>query len=258
MILNLSTNIVWVSTTPRTGSMWLFNVTREIYRGAGRKVEPEIIPKSDKEMAQTARFAVISQDPEKVWVLKVHKILNQNLPNSKIITTHRDPRDILISFKEFMKSDFNRALNCARDIVRYTEIYQNYDSDYLMLVAYNDIETHPLELILKIAKFLRITISKDNAKKIALKFSREKVKKIIENTDKVLTDKIASKKPIDKREIVIFSKSNYRAFDLKTGFQSGHISQRKTGDWKSVLSESEQDQLNNEFGDWLTKYGYEK
>jgi len=248
---------IWVSTAPRTGSMWLFNVTREIFRIVGRQVEPEIVPQSDAEMFQLAsQRAFTSQDPTKVWVLKVHNILKPNLPRSKILTTHRDLRDVLVSFKEFMNTSFDNSLGCARGLVQYTETYKDYAPDYLMLVAYNDIETRPIELTLEIAKFLDVQISEINAKKIALKYSRKKVKSIIEKSNKSLTKNITNKKPIDSHDIVRLSDSNYRAFDRMTGFQTGHVSRRKTGDWKNVLSDSEQQLLDVEFGSWLKKFGY--
>ena len=127
-----------------------------------------------------------------------------------------------------------------------------------MLVAYNDIEIRPAELILEIAEFLEVQISEFNAEKIALKYSRKEVKSIIEESNKSLSNKMAKKQPIDRRDMVYYSDSNYRAFDRKTGFQTGHVSQRKTGDWKNVLSSTEQQQLHAEFGSWLKKFGYQK
>ena len=252
-------NTIWISTAHRTGSMWLFNVTRGIYRLVGRKVEPEDTPHSDEEMIQHAtQFAFTSQDQTKVWVLKVHTILRPDLPRSKVLTTHRDPRDVFVSSKEFMKANFDISLGCARRVVSYTDAYKDYSPDYLMLVAYNDIETRPANLIMEIAEFLNIPISEVDAKNLAVKFSRKNVKNIIAKSDKSLNKKLAKKKKIDHREIVCISDSNYRAFDRKTGFQTGHVSQRKTGDWKKTLSKSEQQQLNDEFGSWLKEFGYEE
>jgi Sulfotransferase domain len=237
--------------------MWLFNVTREIYRSMGRKVEPSIVPQTNEEIFQVAKTALTSQDPSKVWVLKIHNYLKQNLPKTKIITVHRDPRDVLISYKEFMNCSFDDALHCARDVVRYTKAYENYDSNYLLSTAYDEIINQPEELILKIASFLKVTINKDNAKEIALKFSRENVKIIIKNSEARLANNISSNKSIDWREVIL-TDTNYRVFDPNTGFHSRHISQYQTGDWKNILSKSEQQRLDSEFGNWLKMYGYEK
>jgi len=237
--------------------MWLFNVTREIYRSMGRKIEPDIVPQTNEEIFQAARIALTSQDPGKVWVLKIHNLLKPNLPNSKIISIHRDPRDVLISYKEFMNCNFDDALHCARDVVRYTKAYESYNSNYLLSIAYNDIVDYPKELILRVASFLKVTISEDNAKEIAFKFSREQVKSIIKNSETVINNKIASNKSCDEREVIL-TDTNWRAVDPNTGFQSRHISQYQTGDWKNILSKSEQQQLYSEFSNWLKRYGYEK
>ena len=47
-----------------------------------------------------------------------------------------------------------------------------------------------------------------------------------------------------------------RAFDVESDFQTGHVSGRKTGDWQSMLSESERQLVNEEFAGWLEEYGY--
>ena len=41
-------NTFWISTAPRTGSMWLFNVAREIFIINKYNVFPAKIPKNDK------------------------------------------------------------------------------------------------------------------------------------------------------------------------------------------------------------------
>jgi len=251
-------NTIWVSTAPRTGSMWVFNVVRDIFRITGKQVEPENIPQHEDEMArQATQFAFESEDLSKVWVLKVHAILKPDLPRSKIITIHRDLRDELVSFKEFMNTSFDNSLDCARALVNFTETYKDYDSGYLKLVVNNDIDTRPVELILEIARFLEVHINETNARDIAFKYSREQIKNIIENTDNSLAQKLAKKQPIDNHDVVYFSESNYRAFDRKSGFQTGHVSNRKTGDWNSILSSAEQQRLHAEFGSWLRNYGYQ-
>ncbi len=90
-----------------------------------------------------------------------------------------------------MKTSFDESLGCARSVVHYTETYKDYDPSYLMLVVYNDIETRPVELILEIAEFLEVQVSEINARKIALKYSREKVKSLIEKSNKSLAKKLA-------------------------------------------------------------------
>ena len=59
-------------------------------------------------------------------------------------------------------------------------------------------------------------------------------------------NKIKNKEKIEKSEILYFSKNNYRAFDTQTGFQTNHISNRNSGEWKKVFSEKEIDIINGD------------
>ena len=61
---------------------------------------------------------------------------------------------------------------------------------------------------------------------------------------------------IDKKEIVIISNQNVRAYDKNTGFQTGHVSQRKSGDWEAIFSNTEKEILNNQFKEWLIEFEY--
>ena len=61
-----------------------------------------------------------------------------------------------------------------------------------------------------------------------------------------------NKEDIDDSSIVYFSKDNYRSFDTKTGFQTNHISNRNSGDWKKSFSSKEIEILNFEFKDFLS------
>ena len=111
----MNINSLWISTTPRTGSMWLYNVTREILKLSRINVLPVKIPKSSQKFFEIfEKQSLIDQNDSNKYVFKIHKILKPNLPRSKILTTIRDPRDVCISFKEFMKtgkpSDFEESL----------------------------------------------------------------------------------------------------------------------------------------------------
>ena len=54
-------NTVWISTPPRTGSMWIFNVAREIYKTLGFNVEPSIVPQNDSEMFEIYHDRAINE-----------------------------------------------------------------------------------------------------------------------------------------------------------------------------------------------------
>ena len=150
-------NTFWISTTPRTGSMWLFNVTKEILYYSQLKVLPINVPQNDDEFFKIFKTQSLNDlDNINRYVFKVHTILKSGLPRSKILTTLRDPRDICISFKEFMKTDFNTALKATKSILKYEKIYKTFDKEYLKFFRYENIENKPVQTILDIANFIGI------------------------------------------------------------------------------------------------------
>ncbi|NNK78032.1 MAG: hypothetical protein HKP40_04890 [Litoreibacter sp.] len=251
-------SVIWISTPPRTGSMWTFNVTRELKRRAGRDVEPKEVPQTDGEMFKLAVKSGFENTCEnRAWVLKVHKALKTGLPNSKVITAHRDPRDATVSFMNFMNVGFDRAKSQAINFMKYTELYENYDDDYLLMLKYADIENSPQEVIQKIASFIEEDCSDELAAAIADEFSRSKVQALTRKTDETLGAKLRDGSEPKPEEIVRFSDTNYRSFDVKTGFQTDHVSGRKTGDWRTILTKAQQEELMPIIHDWLIRYGYE-
>ena len=250
-------NSFFISTAPRTGSMWLYNVTREILKLSKLNVLPKLILKSNQEFFEVfKKQALIDQDNSNMYVLKVHHILRPNLPRSKILTTIRDPRDICISYKEFMKTDFNAALKATKSILDYEKIYKSYDENYLKFFRYENIENKTIKTILEIAKFIGYEINLKIAEQIKSKYDKKEIKKMIKKNDENLPFEVNNKEDINKSNIVYFSKKNYRYFDTKTGFQSNHISNRKSGDWKKILSKKEIEIINFEFKDLISEYKF--
>ena len=240
-------NTYWISTAARTGSMWLFNIVREIFNINNFNVYPNNIPKYDKDFLEIYNLKSINdRDIKNKYVFKVHKVLNRNLQNSKILTTIRDPREVCASFKQFMKSDFTSALTAAKSMIDFFNYYKNFENDYLMFFRYEDIERNPIKIILKVSNFLESKINENVAELISEKFNKDNLRKLIQYNDENLKKKIVNKEKIDKSEIVYFSKNNYRAFDIKTGFQTNHISQRNLGEWTKVFSEKEIEIINSD------------
>ena len=251
-------NTFWISSTPRTGSMWLLNITREILKECGYEIYPKIIPQSDDKMLDIYnKEALPDQNDLNKYVFKVHTILKPNIPRSKILTIIRDPRDICISFKEFMKTDFKSSLKATKSILNFTKIYNHFEKDYLMILKCENIGKKPIDTIIEIGKFINCKVEYNSAEKISKKFSKDNVKNIIKENDNSLNLKIKENKEVSKSEIVYFSKDNYRSFDINTGFQTGHISKRNSGDWKKAFSSEEIEIINSQFKDFLIENNYD-
>ena len=69
-------NSFWISTVPRTGSMWLYNVTREILKLSEASVLPIETPKNDQKFFEIFRKqSLIDQNEANKYVFKIHDIL---------------------------------------------------------------------------------------------------------------------------------------------------------------------------------------
>jgi len=237
-------NTVWVATVPRTGSMWATNIVREIFSVTDHNVFPEQQLKNDKDwQAAYQEGALKDPNPNNRYVLKVHTPLNQNLPKSKIITTIRNPYDTCASFFHFMKCDLDRAINVALSLPTALAHYKKVKPENLFVLRYEHIEESPEKLISDLSIFLNTTISEEQALAISKKFTKEQVKQIISDTDQALQEKISNKQEIKAAEVVILDEENYRSFDANTGFQTGHVSDRESGEWRLAFTEAEQERL---------------
>ena len=253
-------NTFWISTAPRTGSMWLFNVAREIFIINKYNVFPDKIPKNDKDFLDIYNSESVNDNNDfNKYVFKVHSPINSDLLNSKVLTTIRDPRDVCASYREFMKSDFESALTAAKGMIDFIKYYKPFDKDYLKFFKYEDIENRTIETIISLSKFIECEINLDTAKLISEKFNKNNVRNLIKDNDEKLMNKIKNKEKIEKSEIVYFSKENYRAFDKQTGFQTNHISNRNSGEWEKAFSEKEIEIINSdqELNDFLNEYNYD-
>ena len=251
--------VIWVSTVVRTGSMWLFNITREILNLKKFNVLPDKIPKFDEDHFEIFhQKSLQDQNHLNKYVFKVHQILKQEIPHSKILTTIRDPRDICVSCMKFMKKNFQQSLDISKNIITYYDTYEKYSREKLKFIKYEkSIEKDTVKTIEDISEFIECKISFNEARKISEKFSKDNVTQLIKINDEKLKNKIKEKKEINRdTEIVYFSKDNYRSYDTKTGFQTNHISSSSSQEWKKILTKEEIKILNSEFETFLIKNNY--
>jgi len=112
-----------------------------------------------------------------------------------------------------------------------------------------------LNVIRRIDHFIGTQASFEQIMHINEQFSKKNVKKRIEQFEAIPAEQIKAntaafeliKKPGD---------NCYRVFDKATGFQTGHISSNKDGQWRQVFTKDQQQRLMAETADWLEKYGF--
>ncbi len=248
---------VWISTAPRTGSMWLFNITRDILRQNGLTVLPEKTPQASEEMLQLAQQqAWLDDDPKRIWVLKIHGVLNKGLPHSKIITSQRDPRDMLISYSRFMRIPIEHALSNPHAMIEALEHYRQFPADQLFEASFNAIVATPHHVISDIARFLSLPLSEAQAQAIADDWGPHMVQRRINAIEREVQQKISRNEPVEREKVVVLAEDNIRAFDPASGFQSGHIAPDPSQNWRTLLTDAQKEICLEQFGDWIRANGY--
>jgi len=105
--------IVFVAGMPRSGSMWIYNISRALIRAQGRIPVPEDMPRDDLMRIKQAFQMQLSDNED--YIIKTHNSLKPNLPGVKIIYTYRDVRDAMLSFMRFMHCGYNKALKSMNE-----------------------------------------------------------------------------------------------------------------------------------------------
>lgn len=232
-------NTFWVSTVARTGSMWATNIIREILKYSNFNVLPKVLLKSDSACVEFYKNdGLLDKNKQNKYVFKIHSKIDRIPPGSKVITTVRNPYDICASFHEFMKCDLYTSIDSALLLLDFYNHYKKLEKD-VFVIKYEEIENTPGLLIKNLSSFCEVKLSEHNIEHIIRKYEKNNVKKLIDKNDLNLKRSFSENKKIDEDKIVKDINGNIRSYDLDTGFQSGHISSRKTGDWMKVFSEEE-------------------
>ena len=235
-------NII-IGSAPRTGGMWTYNVIREIFVNQKKNIIPLSFCNDDEMLKHHCNN--LNSHNDIISIIKIHKIIKKQYTNkTKIVINIRDPRDAVISYKRFMKLknySFQQTIKFINNSIDWIYYYRkNYNKEKLLEINFNDITDNPHKIFTKLEKFLYLKINKKMVNKIIEKFSKKKVSEIIEKMRKT-----------SKSNLVALNKNTIRKLDEKTGFQTGHVSDYKEGDWKRHFSNDEILIINNKFKKWL-------
>lgn len=220
--------------------MWTTNVVREIVRIEGETVVPTEAPRADEERV---RYGVrhIAENCAGIAVLKVHRPVPV-LPRAAGIVTRRDVRDAMMSYMRFMRLPFEYALRWAGSVLRDGP-EALYPGQHRLIVDYTAITQNPADVVRQISGFLGAELAAARSDEISAKLSKSAVKQLVEHTHQSVVDKVKAGEKVDPSQVVILSKNNWRAYDPKTGFQSGHVSDYRDGDWQKLLTKEQQAQI---------------
>lgn len=243
--VRLGTDIkaVWIASPPRCGSMWVFNVAREIVRAAGLEVLPAAVPQTNEAMIAAAAEGMRDPAPDRVRVVKVHAHVHADIPSSRFILPRRDVRDAMVSFMRFMNCDFEAGLEFVRNAMAFERRYDGFPPERTLFVNYTDIVSHPVAVVRTVAAFLETPVAPEKAVAIACSLDKESVARTIRRTEEDLVRRSRDGSAISADEVVVLGPQDVRAFDTATGFQSGHVSDYREGDWKHLLTAQQRARL---------------
>ena len=236
--------------------MWVYNIARDLLRSAGRKVFPEPVPQGDAEMMAQAARGLEDRNPRNVWVLKVHALVRADTPRSRFLVTHRDPRDALVSYMRFMRCDFEAALEIMANSTRACDYFRTLPPERTLHLEYRDLASRPREVLARLAEHLGLSVADEVAAAMVAKFSKKEVRRRIEAAQTSVRERSAAGEPVSPGEIVQVSPSHRRVFDLATGFQGGHVSDYRDGDWRALLKAAQQRRMTRVLGAWLERSAY--
>ena len=226
---------IWVASNARTGSMWTTNIVRDLLRREG--IEPLGHTVGGEEAIVAYGVEHLTQNKPGVVVLKTHKPV-PDMPRSVGIVTRRDIRDATVSYMRFMRAPFDKALRFAERSLSRQPV--DLFPGTRLVLDYTTINERPVDAVNEIAGFLGCSA---DAEAIAANYTRSAVAARIDAADDYVHAAASKGKPIERGRLVMAGPNNYRAADPETGFQTGHVSDYREGDWQRILSPEQQKQI---------------
>ena len=253
---------IFLASYPKSGNTWLrsiignfYNFDKEFSLNDLKSIPLLSIKKHFNEFQNKVyinndelHFDWVSQN-----IIKCQKILNNKLNHLNIFKTHsvrhknftnetvnagfiyivRDPRDIIVSLKNFSGKEIDKTIdeflfskslmittNGAQELLSTWELnvqsWLNYNSVPRLIIKYEDLKLYPKEIILNITKFL------NKIHRLNINLSDQDIEKIIKNTNFTNLRNLEDKNGFDEA-------TKHSKF-----FRSGTSNQ-----WKDILSNSQ-------------------
>lgn len=233
----------------RSGSTWTYQVVKELLKD---KTYTDLsyvdILESDK-ITEALKYSKLPV------VIKMHNyapLLDslEEMNNAKLIYSHRDIRDIVISISrksnrpvaDIINTSFlENAVNCYPDWSKH----QGY-----IPIDYTLIRTEPSKVVMKIADHINCNISNIKGEEIAEKLSLENQKKRIAKNRSTLKGSILAL--LQRTKII------HNAKDKESLLHYNHIQSGEVDEWKKVLTYEESERIVEKYKSWMKKLGYKE
>jgi hypothetical protein len=250
--------IIWIAGMARSASTWAFNVVRLLLHRRSRQVLPQSIIRPESDYIRIANDVAsrAQTDRRPIWLFKTHLKLVGPMPGSILICTYRDPRDALVSFQRFMRCGFEAALAAAEEMTRTCDHYRDVRQVPRLDLEYRDITADPSGIIARIARHLRLRVTPAEIDELSRALAKPAVVRLIAANEAAIAALAASSEPIPSERYTMNADGTARVFDPVTGFQSGHVSDYRDGDWQFLLSAEQIRRMEERLGPWLAANGF--
>jgi hypothetical protein len=155
-----------------------------------------------------------------------------------------------------MNSDFDAALKAAEAWTVTCDHYQNFPADRHTRIQYTDITQAPAATLRFICQRLGITLTDQQINEIVVKFSKDNVGKRIAAKVQGYEERLRKGAEFDDVVEIRGHNDSIRVYDRGTGFQSGHVSDYRDGDWRTILTAEQIAQMHERLGPWLERNGF--
>lgn len=237
--------IVWVAGMPRCGSMWTYNVARALVASAGLTVVPSQVPTRETEVHAEAERAIADPDPSRVWVLKTHHAIPFAAKHALVILPLRDPRDVVVSLMRFMRLPLARA---ASSVDAWAALLDHYrrtlPAAQVLWLRYADIAQRPAAMVDAIAAFLDIPCPAQARDGLVASLTKSAIRQRL--------DRLAANATAAER--ITNADGSFRLFDPESGFQTGHVSDYRDGDWRRLLPAAEAQAIADRYAAFLQRH----
>jgi hypothetical protein len=232
--------VVAIAGLPRVGSMWTYNVARALSRAAGLDPIPARVPRQDAQMIAVADAYRKQPPPDTRCIIKVHALIDPS-PDIVIIRNTRNLRDRLYSYYNFMKIDFDaeRIARAVAASLHFDRHYDDWPAGRILDIAFDRIAAGERDVIREIAAFIGLPRPDDaTVEEIGFRFSKQQVRRRIAMIEDRLLDADGRlREDADPDAVLSDGAGRVRAFDTDSGFQTGHVTDYRAGDWQRLWTE---------------------
>ena len=218
--------------------MWAYNVARQLARAAGYRVTPDKALQRDADMLAAADAWMQAAADDTYCILKVHMPLYER-DGLKVIYLQRDLHDRIHSICRFDQRGFSEdsITQIVRSQLEMDAHYDRWQAHHLLRLPYAGLENDSRTLIRRIAGFMQLDdIATASIEQIDRDLSKQSVRRLVERLDPEAVDPASS-----VATLIRGSADAVRAFDQETGFQTGHVSDYRSGDWQHLWTDEQKE-----------------